>query len=65
LTILVDQKNAVCNTTHMTNDKFTTEQLLTMASNLGVETNGIELTESQKTELATKLAVVMVMMESK
>lgn len=46
----------------MTNDKFTTEQLLTMASNLGVENNGIELTEEQKTELVNKIAALIVLL---
>jgi hypothetical protein len=47
----------------MTNEKLTTEQILLLASKLGVETNGTELTEDQKTELAGKLAVMFLMMD--
>jgi len=59
----IDKNNAVCNTSTMTNEKLTTEQILLLASKLGVETNGTELTEDQKTELAGKLAVMFLMMD--
>jgi hypothetical protein len=58
----IDGKNVVCNTTCMTNEKLTTDQLLCLATKLGVETNGTELSEAQKAEVAGKLVVMLLMM---
>ena len=52
----------MCDTTHM-EDKLTNEQQVAIANNLGIETNGIELTEEQKTNLAGKLAILAILLD--
>ncbi len=54
----IDLSKPVCNTITMTEEKFTTEQILTMASKLGIEVTGSEITEEQKEELAFKLTAL-------
>lgn len=54
----IDLNKPVCNTFNMTEEKFTTEQILTMASKLGIEVTGSEITEKQKEELAFKLTAL-------